>query len=149
MILSMKVILLLKIFYNQKIKQRMRYFIYMLFALTALLLTACSGSDTYRGDWKATDSKGVQLDITFEAKNFILKYKDGKIRDFNYSQNSVKTENFVETYGIKLDDGRRYDIHFPIASDESMGFIVDGGGKIMYTISRDEYKTRDDIYRLD
>lgn len=121
---------------------------YLLFILTAILLTGCSGSETYRGMWKATDPEGVQFEITFEAKKFIIKRMDRESRDFGYSQNSVHMENFVETYGISLDDGRRYQIIFPIADDESVGIIKDGNGSLTFTISRNEYISYQDIYKL-
>lgn len=120
---------------------------YLIITIIVVLLSACSGSDTYRGKWKATDSNGVQLDITFEENSFSIN-KNGDSSSFEYSQNSVKIENSVETYGIKLEDGRNYQIHFPIANDESKGLMKDENGNLLYTISRNDYIEYDDIYKL-
>ena len=117
-------------------------------ALLLSILVSCSGSDTYRGLWKATDPNGNKFEITFDAKSFVIKDTLGKSNSYEYTQNSVKTENSVETYGIKLDDGRGYQINFPNAKDESVGLIFDQNGKGLYTISRDAYISYDDIYKL-
>lgn len=119
-----------------------------LLILFLLVLTSCSGSDTYQGKWKATNADGKKFDIAFLPKNFTIKDETGDSSKYDYTQNSVEINNFVETYGIKLSDGRTYSIHFPIASDESIGVILDGAGKPAYTICRDDYKTLDDVYQL-
>lgn len=121
-----------------------------IFSLVVLLsiLVSCSGSDTYRGLWKATDPNGNKFEINFDAKSFVIKDTLGKSNSYEYTQNSVKTENSVETYGIKLDDGRGYQINFPNAKDESVGLIFDQNGKGLYTISRNAYISYDDIYKL-
>lgn len=116
--------------------------------LFLIVLSGCEGSDTYQGNWKATDEKGNKFDITFSPKSFSIKDSTGGTSDFEYKQHSVEINNFVETYGISLDDGRNYIIHFPIASTESKSIIGDGNGKIMYTISRDEYLIYDDLHKL-
>ena len=124
-----------------------KFKIFSLAVLTSILVS-CSGSDTYRGLWKATDPNGNKFDITFDAKSFVIKDTLGKSNRYEYTQNSVKTENSVETYGIKLEDGRGYLINFPNAKDESVGLIFDENGKGLYTISRDNYISYDDIYNL-
>ena len=111
-------------------------------------LISCSGSDTYRGLWKATDPNGNKFEITFDAKSFVIKDTLGKSNKYNYTQNSVKTENSVETYGIKLSDGRGYEINFPNSKDESIGLIFDENGNGLYTISRKDYIKYQDIYKL-
>ncbi|MFT4603245.1 MAG: hypothetical protein ACI857_003433 [Arenicella sp.] len=126
----------------------MKKFTQLFFLLSILILSSCSGSDTYRGDWKATDMQGAHYDITFEAKNFIMKDANGESSSFGYTQNSVNINNSVETYGIKLDDGRSYQINFPIADDESVGTMADGNGYVIYTICKDEYKEYADIFSL-
>lgn len=115
--------------------------------LTILILGGCSGSDTYRGNWKATNEEGVQLDIVFGENDFSIT-ENGKTENFEYSQNSVSIENSVETYGIKLDDGRSFQIHFPIGNDESKGAILDANGRPLYIISRTEYIGYKDVYGL-
>lgn len=119
-----------------------------LLGIIALLFTACEGSDTYRGKWKATNSTGAKFEINFDAENFTIKDSLGKKTNFEYSQNSVNIQNSVETYGIKLNDGRGYQIHFPIADDESVGFISDETGTPQYTISRTKFMTSEDVYQL-
>jgi hypothetical protein len=112
------------------------------------ILISCSGSDTYRGLWKATDINGNEFEITFEAKSFVIKDTLGKSNEYNYTQNSIKTENGIETYGIKLSDGRGYEINFPNSKDESIGLILDENGNRLYTISRKDYIKYQDIYKL-
>lgn len=118
----------------------------MILLVTSLI--SCSGSDTYRGLWKATDTIGNKYEINFEAKSFSIKDTTGKIQKYEYTQNTFKSENFVETYGIKTSDGRGYLINFPIASDESKGLIFDENGKGMYAICRTKYISYEDIYKL-
>lgn len=119
-----------------------------LLILFLLVFSSCSGSDTYRGKWKATNPEGKKFEIEFLPKNFKIKDEAGDSSNFAYTQHSVEIKNFVETYGIKLNDGRTYSIHFPIASDESVGVMIDGAGNPVYTISRNEYKMLDEIYKL-
>ncbi len=120
----------------------------LLVGIFAILLIGCSGSDTYRGSWKATDSQGAKLEIFFEAKIFTIKDSIGESKKFDYTQNSVQSENSVETYGIKLGDGRGYQINFPNANDESLGIIKDENGNPIYTISRKDYIKYEDIFKL-
>jgi len=122
---------------------------HILLLLVLLILASCSGSDTYRGLWKATDPDGNKFEINFEAKSFTLKDSLGKTHSYDYTQNSVKTENGVETYGIKLSDGRGYQLRFPNADDESVGLVFDENGNGLYTISRTDYIKYEDIYKLD
>ena len=116
--------------------------------LVVITMISCSGSDTYRGSWKALDVEGNKFEIIFDAKSFVIKDSLGKSTKFEYTQNSVKTENFVETYGIKLSDGRGYQINFPNSKDESIGLIFDENGNGLYTISRKDYIKYEDIYKL-
>lgn len=119
-----------------------------LLAILAVILVGCSGSDTYRGSWKATDSKGAKFELFFDAKNFTVKDSSGKSEKYNYSQNSVEIENSVATYGIQLGDGRGYQINFPNADNETLGLIKDENGNPIYTISRKDYIKYEDIYKL-
>ena len=112
------------------------------------ILASCSGSDTYRGLWKATDSGGNKFEITFNAKDFDIKDSAGKSEKYEYTQNSVKISNSVKTYGIKIADGRLYRIHFPKSNDDNVGVILDGNGNALYAISRKNYITQEDIYKL-
>lgn len=119
----------------------------ILFIAIAFILGACSGSDTYRGNWKATNAKGEQAEIVFGESEFSIT-KNGKTEKFEYSQNAVNIKNSVETYGIKLEDGKILQIQFPIGDDESKGAILDGNGRPVYIISRNGYLTYEDVYGL-
>ncbi len=116
-------------------------------ALLLTLLTACSGSDTYRGKWKATDSDGNKFQIDFSEKSFVVDDGSQKKNKFDYTQNSVSMKNSTTTYGIELSDGRHYSIYFP-TNDESQAFILDDAGARLYTISRKDYKTANEVNRL-
>lgn len=111
-------------------------------------LSACSGSETYRGSWKAVQMDGKKFGIVFEAKSFSVKDSSGSIEKYDYTQNSVNINNGVKTYGIKLKDGRGYEIHFPNSNNESTGIIKDENGNPTFTISRTDYLKYEDIYKL-
>jgi len=116
-------------------------------ALITLTLAACSGSDTYRGNWKGTNEEGTQLDIVFGENDFSIT-ESGKTKSFEYTQNSFNISNSVRTYGIQLDDGRSFQIHFPIGNDQSKGAILDANGRPLYIISRNKYIGYQDVYGL-
>lgn len=120
-----------------------------LLGIVTVILIGCSGSDTYQGHWKATDAKGAKFDLFFTAKRFTIKDSLGKGQEFEYSQNSVSIENSIETYGIQLADGRKYQINFPNAKDEALGLIKDENGSPVYTISRKNYIHYEDVFKLD
>jgi hypothetical protein len=119
-----------------------------LLGILAVILVGCSGSDTYRGSWKATDAKGKKFELFFNAKDFTVRNSSGKKEKFEYSQNAVQIENSVSTYGIQLADGRNYQINFPKSDDESMGLIKDENGTPLYVISRKDYLKYEDIFKL-
>lgn len=119
----------------------------ILIVLITMTLGACSGSDTYRGNWNATNVNEEQLEIVFGENVFSIN-ENGETNKFEYTQVSINIENAVETYGIKLDDGRSFQIHFPISNDESKGAILDANGRPIYIISRNGYLVYDDIYGL-
>jgi len=123
------------------------YFNLLLFPLI-VILSSCSGSDVYQGNWKATDANGNKFEINFEPKKFSIKNVDGSIETYEYTQNSVKIENSVKTYGIKLSDGRAYHILFPIANETSKGVILLNNNMPLYTISRLSYIQYEDLYKL-
>ena len=121
------------------------------FFFAGLLLTifvGCSGSKTYRGTWKAIDANGQKCEIIFDATTFTIKDSTGGTKHYDYTQNSVAINNSVSTYGIKLQDGRGYQINFPNSSNETVGLIKDENGGLIYTISRTDYVKYDDIYKL-
>jgi hypothetical protein len=111
-------------------------------------LTGCSGSDVYQGNWKATDSEGNRFEIDFMPKSFKVNDLKGKIVAYEYTQNSVKIENSVKTYGIKLSDGRMFKIFFPLADDTSKGVLMLSNDEPLYTLCRTEYIEYKDLYNL-
>lgn len=124
----------------------MRTLTNFLLALVLISLYSCSGSDTYRGIWKALNVKGEKLEINFEAKNLTIKDSAGQIKTYEYKQNSVSIQNSVETYGIQVSDGKSYQINFPVANDETMGVIKDAAGTPLYIIGRSRYVQYEEIY---
>jgi hypothetical protein len=113
-----------------------------------ILFSACSGSDTYRGAWKAKDTEGKKFEIVFDAKKFDVKDSSGHLKSYMYSQKSVSISNSIKTYGIQLEDGRFYSIHFPMADNDSLAVIKDDNNRIFYTIGRQRYVNYEDIYTL-
>ncbi|MCC8408728.1 hypothetical protein LJ707_07295 [Mucilaginibacter sp. UR6-1] len=118
------------------------------FGFIVLLMIGCSGSDTYQGKWKGMSPAGDKVQITFEPKKFTITDSTNKAKTYSYTQNSVSIKNGVETYGIKLDDGRGYQVHFPVARNESIGLIIADNGNVLYSISRKDYIKSEDIYSL-
>ena len=100
----------------------------ILLALVLISLYSCSGSDTYRGLWKALDERGQKFDINFDAKSFTVKDSTGKTETYKYKQNSVSIQNSVETYGIQV--------------------IKDAAGRPLYIIGRSRYLQYEEIYGL-
>ena len=122
----------------------------IIFPLLTLVLffASCSGSDVYRGDWKATNMEGAHADIHFEEKSMWIMHADGKKSEYEYTQNEVKNENGVRSFGIKLGDGRKLQMYFPLTEDSSKGLILDANSHVLYTISRDTYLHYNDLYAL-
>lgn len=121
--------------------------ILLLFVL--LILTSCSGSDAYQGKWKATDAKGKQLEINFEGKSFTVKDASGNSNTYSYSQNPYQYEDSVVIYGIRLSDGRSYQIVFPKNDDEGVALLKEESGNLIYIMGRTAYLSYDDVYGLD
>lgn len=126
----------------------MKKWINLALGVFAVILIGCSGSETYRGSWKATNLNGTRSEMVFDAKTLTIKDSLGKSVKLDYTQNSVNINNSVETYGIKLGDGRGYQINFPRANDESIGLIKDENGNPIYAISRNDYVTYEELYKL-
>ena len=126
----------------------MRKIINLLLGLVLISLCSCSGSDTYRGLWKAINERGEKFDINFDAKSFTVKDSTGKVETYQYKQNSVSIKNSIETYGIQVSDGKSYQINFPIANDETKGAIQDATGRPIYIIGRGNYVKYEDVYGM-
>ncbi len=126
----------------------MRKSINFLLGLVLISLYSCSGSDTYRGVWKAINEKGEKFDINFDAKKLTITDSTGQVKTYEYKQNSVSIKNAVETYGIQVSDGKSYQINFPIANDETRGVIKDAAGRPLYIIGRSGYVQYEEIYGL-
>lgn len=108
----------------------------------------CSGSDAYMGAWKGTDINGDKYTLFFKPKSLSITRANGESLSFKYTQNSVKFENSVRTYGITLDDGRVYQMYFPLSNDKSKCLMTMEDGKPAYTLSRTSYLSRDEMYSL-
>ena len=119
----------------------------LFFALLLVILSSCSGSDTYQGTWKATNSEAEKFEIVFTPKEFSLKDAGGKIAKYSYSQNSVKYENSTKKYGIKLDDGRIYEVFFP-TDDEATAILKDQNQTPLFVMNRKDYISLEDVYKL-
>jgi hypothetical protein len=126
----------------------MKNTINLLLGLVLISLFSCSGSDTYRGVWKAINERGEKFEINFDAKSFTVKDSTGKLDSYTYKQNSVSIKNSVETYGIQVSDGKSYSIQFPVAEDETKGAIQDANGRPAYIIGRSGYIKYEDVYGL-
>ncbi|RZL32497.1 MAG: hypothetical protein EOO96_13935 [Pedobacter sp.] len=126
----------------------MKNFSYIFFALIATFFVACSGSDTYQGEWKATNNQGSKYTLNFSPKELSIKDSTGKSVKYGYTQNSIKISNGIKNYGINLKDGRKYTITFPISKDETKAYLSGGNGKTVYTLSRNSYISQDDLYQL-
>ncbi|MCX6209205.1 MAG: hypothetical protein NTZ59_06770 [Bacteroidetes bacterium] len=117
----------------------------ILLGFAMFFLASCSGSETYRGAWKAMDKEGEKFELVFKSKSFSVKDSLGVVKQLNYKQTRITIENGIKTYGITLKDGRSYEINFPKANDESIGLIKDENGTPIYTICRKEFTKFEDI----
>jgi hypothetical protein len=126
----------------------MKAIILSFIGIIGLILISCSGSNTYRGNWKAMTLNGEKVDIVFAEKKLTISDSLKESVTVDYTQNSVNIENSVKTYGIKLNDGRGYQINFPLANNENVGLIKDENGNVIYSISRIDYVKYEDIYKL-
>lgn len=118
----------------------MKQLIYLSLILLSFIMPGCSGSDVYRGNWKAMDRSGNKWDISFDAKSFTLKNAKGESEQYGYSQTSIRIENSTRSYGIKLKDGRAFRITFPLPGNTSKGIINnESTNEALYTIGRNNY----------
>ncbi|MGC4021866.1 MAG: hypothetical protein QM734_07915 [Cyclobacteriaceae bacterium] len=92
--------------------------------------------------------KRNKFEIEFSPNSFSVKDSTGKLTRYSYTQNSYHYENSVETYGIRLEDGRGYQVYFPKSDDETLALLKDEHGMPLFTISRKDYQTYEDVYKL-
>lgn len=118
------------------------------FILLCILFASCSGSDSYRGAWKAIDNQGKELQIIFEEKAFIVRDSSKLKHNFTYTQNGVSYINGIVTYAIKLNDGREYKINFPLLERKDVALIKDHSNNILYSMGRNEYVKYNDLMKL-
>ncbi len=126
----------------------MKPILQLLFFAALVTLNSCSGSEDYRGDWKATDPQGNQFEINFEEKSLSLRNSNGELTQYDYTQNEVINDAGVLSYGIQLGDGRKLQVRFPFDTDLSKGFILDANNHVMYTICRTRYMRYEEVYQL-
>lgn len=119
------------------------------FLLVAIIaLAGCAGSDMYLGEWKATSTSGDKYTIAFAPKTVTIKRANGDTLHLEYTQNQVKIDNGVRTYGIRLSNGRSYNIFFPFANDKSKCLITVEDDKPLYVLSRTAYLSLDEFNKL-
>lgn len=123
-------------------------------SIIALIVAACGGSDVYQGEWQANDDSGNHYTVYFEPKHLTITDSKGSVTESNYTQNSVHNSNGIKTYGIKLEDGSSYQVHFPIKNNENRaqliippqstsfsGITITQGSKKVLTLTRDKPTT--------
>lgn len=110
------------------------------------LLTACKGSDTYRGDWKALNSEGAKFDLLFEENTLTVTDSAGKVEKFEYKQNSINLSNHVETYGISITDQGSFKIVFPSKAGENKGYIATTDDRLVFSIAKGQYLTYEQVH---
>ena len=121
----------------------------LLFTTTGLFIS-CSGSDSYMGKWKGTNEKGDRFNILFASNELSINKLDGYATKIGYKQNSYSYSKGIVTYGIILDDGRKYDIRFPNPSDTTRALILEGqNANTLYIISRHEFIDQYELYRIE
>lgn len=129
-------------------KMAMRLCICKMMLILLPVFIGCKGSDVYRGDWKALDKSGFKYDINFDAENITVKYGNGNVEKFEYTQHSVSLKNSTRKYGIKLKDGRTFYIIFPIANETGKGVMTLDTMDPLYTLGRNGYVPFNEMLKL-
>lgn len=109
-----------------------------------VIITSCSGSSTYQGNWKALDNDGSKVEIRIEENTMSFNDEDS----YDYTQNSINVSNGIKTYGINLNDGRSYLLRFPLAKDTTRAILMDPNENVLYVMSRTDYMSQEDLYKL-
>lgn len=91
---------------------------------------------------------GTHVDINFRPKSFSITDEHGKVVTYEYTQNKIKIENSIRTYGINLADGRSLNIIFPIPDEKGKALIALESNQPVYTISRTAYITYSELAGL-
>ncbi|MCU0350221.1 MAG: hypothetical protein MUF43_05235 [Flavobacterium sp.] len=112
-----------------------------------IFIFSCQGSDTYQGKWKVMDAKGNKLFIEFQTNDFSIYDSLGKNKNYSYTQNSIKYENSIKTYGITLEDGRAYKISFP-TNDKNVAIILNEDDVKLFSLHRNRHQSFEEIYSL-
>lgn len=123
----------------------MKKYISLFFALVALLLTNCKGSESYRGNWKAMDAEGHKSEITFTENTITVKDSTGEVTTLQYTQNSIKFHNTECTFGITIKDKGTFQIYFPNKKCDS-GLIRIDDNNTLYSIDRNEFLSFEDRF---
>ncbi len=115
---------------------------------TALLISACSGSESYRGEWKAVASDGSKAEITFAEKSFTVKDEKGKETVYEYTQNQYKLESGRTSYGIDIKNASEARIVFPFKGKTDRATMVAPDDTILYMLDRHAYVPADQFWKL-
>ncbi|MDO5073730.1 MAG: glycosyl transferase [Neisseria animaloris] len=129
---------------------RFKYIFSLLFSgAIILLLNGCSGSETYRGTWKAMDTNNVPMEIVFEEKQFTLSdlQKNTK-KTYRYSQNTIQYENGKRRYGIQVENGASFSIAFPFQNDEERAMLIAPDNTVVMTLDRTKHLPLKDFWQL-
>lgn len=107
--------------------------------ISALMLSGCKGSDTYRGEWKVTGINGDQFVFYFLEKSLVTTGASGRSDTVGYTQNAIRIENGIRSYDINLSNGYQYQIVFPVKGDETKAKITNPEGGTVFTMGRSAY----------
>lgn len=118
-------------------------------ALTvSLLLSACSGSEAYRGEWKAMAPDGSKAEISFAEKSFTVKDGKGAQTVYEYTQNEYQYENGRTSYGIDIKNSSEMLIIFPFKGNETRAAMTAPDNTLIYTLDRNNYVPVQEFWKL-
>ncbi|MBX9449875.1 MAG: hypothetical protein KL787_09220 [Taibaiella sp.] len=107
--------------------------------ISAVMLSGCKGSGTYRGEWKVTGINGDRFVFHFLEKSLVTTGTSGRSDTVGYTQNVIRIENGIRSYGIHLSNGYQYLIVFPVKSDDTKAKITNPEGGTIFTMGRSAY----------
>lgn len=106
----------------------------------AVLLAACSGSDSYCGEWKGMDGHNRPQQLIFAEKTLTVRDSaGGREKTYTYSQHAVHYENGKKRYGIRLGGGEEWQIWFPFPNDDSRALLQAPDQTPLFTLSREDH----------